>query len=173
MTRSALRGVRVYRDRVFGEPEDVVIDGGVIGSGPAEGPEAASLGYLVPGLIDCHHLYGPETLSALAAHGVTTGLDMSSPASLVAALRGTSGVTDIRSPLMAATSPASAHAAWMKDLPLAGWSRRHCNGYPISRRRCRPSRSSRMISFRWSRLRRACGTLVSQSGIESASRPRL
>ena len=36
---------------------------------------------------------------------------MSSPAPLVAALRGLRGVTDIRSPMMAATSPASAHAA--------------------------------------------------------------
>jgi len=77
-------------------------------------------GYLISGLIDCHiHLHGPETLSALAAHGVTTGMDMSSPASLVAALRGTPGVTDIRSPLMAASSPTSAHAARMKDIPAA------------------------------------------------------
>lgn len=120
MTRGILRAVRVYRDGAFGEPEDVVVDGGVIGSGPADGPEAASLGYLVPGLIDCHvHLYGPETLSALAAHGVTTGLDMNSPAPLVAALRGTPGVTDIRSPLMAANSPTSAHAVRMKDIPAA------------------------------------------------------
>lgn len=125
MTLGFLRGVRVHRAGVFGEPEDVAIDGGTIGTGPADGQEVpgrevAAGGYLVPGLIDCHiHLHGPETLSALAAHGVTTGMDMSSPASLVAALRGTPGVTDIRSPLMAANSPTSAHAARMKDIPAA------------------------------------------------------
>jgi imidazolonepropionase-like amidohydrolase len=120
MTQDLLRGVRVYRDGAFGRPEDVVTTGGVIGSGPAAGSEVASGGYLVPGFIDCHiHLHGPDTLSALAAHGVTSGMDMSSPAPLVAALRGLPGVTDIRSPLMAATSPASAHAARMKDIPAA------------------------------------------------------
>ncbi len=120
MTRGILRGVRVYRDGAFGGPEDVVIDGGVIGNDPADGQDAASGGYLMPGLIDCHiHLYGPETLSALAAYGVTSCMDMSSPALLVAALRGMPGVTDIRSPLMAATSPESAHAARMKDIPAA------------------------------------------------------
>ncbi len=121
MNRTILRDVRVYRDATFGEPEDIVIDGGVIGDGPADGQELASGGYLLPGLIDCHiHLNGPETLSALAARGVTSGMDMSSPAPLVAALRGRPGVTDIRSPLMAATSPASAHAARMKDIPAFG-----------------------------------------------------
>ncbi len=123
MSRTVLRDVRVYRDAACGEPEDVVVDGGVIGDGaveggPADGAEPTSGGYLVPGLIDCHlHLHGPETLHALAARGVTTGLDMGSPAPLVAALRGRPGVTDIRSPLMAASSPASAHAARMKDIP--------------------------------------------------------
>ncbi len=120
MTRRFLRDVRVYRDGAFGEPRDVVIEGSVIGSGPVDGQEIASGGYLIPGLIDCHiHLYGPETLSALAVYGVTSGMDMSSPAPLVAALRGMPGVTDIRSPLMAAASPTSAHAARMKDIPAA------------------------------------------------------
>ena len=121
MTRDILRQVRVYREGAFGEPEDVAVQGGVIGSEITDGQDAASGGYLIAGLIDCHiHLHGPETLHALTAHGVTSGMDMSSPAALVAALRGTPGVTDIRSPLMAATSPTSAHAARMKDLPAAG-----------------------------------------------------
>ena len=120
MTSGFLRGVRAYRDGAFGEPEDVVIDGGVIGTDPADAHEVASGGYLIPGLIDCHiHLYGPDTLRALAAYGVTSGMDMSSPAPLVAALRGMPGVTDIRSPLMAANSSTSAHAARMKDIPAA------------------------------------------------------
>lgn len=118
MSRTVLRDVRVYRHATFGEPEDIVIDGGVLGDGPADGQELASGGYLLPGLIDCHvHLHGPETLSALAVRGVTSAMDMSSPAPLVAALRGRPGVTDIRSPLMAANSAASAHAARMKDIP--------------------------------------------------------
>lgn len=120
MTRSVLRGVRVYRDGVFGGPEHVHIDGGFIGSQPTDGQVVASGGYLIAGLIDCHiHLYGPESLSTLAAYGVTSGMDMSSPAPLVAALRGVPGVTDIRSPLIAATSPLSAHAARLKDVPEA------------------------------------------------------
>ncbi len=120
MSRTVLRGVRVYRDDAFGEPEDVVIDGGVIGTDAAGAEEVAAGGYLIPGLIDCHiHLRGRETLEALSAFGVTTGLDMSSPPPLVDALRGLSGVTDIRSPLMAATSPASAHAERMKAIPAA------------------------------------------------------
>ena len=120
MTSGVLRDARVYRDGAFGEPEDLVINGGVIGTGPVDGQELASGGYLVPGLIDCHiHLHGPETLKSLAACGVTSGMDMSSPAALVATLRGLPGVTDIRSPLMAANSPASAHGARMKDIPAA------------------------------------------------------
>ena len=120
MTTGFLRGVRVYRDGAFGEPEDVTIDGEVIGSGSGAGDELDAAGYLVPGFIDCHiHLYGPETLSALAAFGVTSGMDMSSPAPLVASLRGRPRVTDIRSPLIAATSPRSAHAARLKDVPDA------------------------------------------------------
>ncbi len=121
MTASVLRGVRVFRDGAFGDPEDIGIDGGIlaeVGTDAAEVTEAASGGFLIPGLIDCHvHLYGPETLQALARYGVTSAMDMSSPAPLVAALRGLPGTTDIRSPLMAATSPASAHAERMKDVP--------------------------------------------------------
>lgn len=120
MTRGVLRGVRVYRDGVFGEPEDVVVDDGVIGTDPGDAQPLAAGGYLLPGLIDCHiHLSGAHTLSALAGHGVTTGLDMSSPAPLVAALRGTPGVADFRSPLLAASSPRSAHAQRLRKLPGA------------------------------------------------------
>lgn len=120
MTRSILSGVRVYRDGAFGDPEDVVIDGSVIGSEPEDGRQVAAGGCLIAGLIDCHiHLYGLETLSTLAAYGVTSGMDMSSPAPLVAALRGKPGITDIRSPLSAASSPTSAHAARMKNVPAA------------------------------------------------------
>lgn len=126
MTRSILRDVRVYRAGAFGAPEAVVLDGAVIGNADLDGDidaqpsEAGSGGYLIPGLIDSHvHLHGLETLTALASHGVTSGMDMSSPAPLVAALRGTPGVTDIRSPLIAATSPRSAHTVRLQDIPGA------------------------------------------------------
>ncbi len=120
MTVSVLRGVRAYRNGTFGEPEDVVISDRVIGGNPTDGQDAASGGFLIPGLIDCHvHLHGYETLSTLAAYGVTSAMDMSSPAPLVAALREMPGVCDIRSPLMAATSPRSAHAGRLKDIPAA------------------------------------------------------
>ncbi|MHA7987396.1 amidohydrolase family protein [Rathayibacter sp. CAU 1779] len=93
-------------------------------------------GYLIPGLIDAHiHLDGAENLEQLADHGVTTALDMGSPTALVDSLRGTPGVTDIRSGLMVATSPSSAHAQRMHlddDTTLVGspeqadaWVARH------------------------------------------------
>jgi len=42
MSRTVLRDVRVYRDATFGRPEDVFINDGVIGTGTADGPVAAS-----------------------------------------------------------------------------------------------------------------------------------
>lgn len=122
MTQTVLRRVRVYDGAGFGEPTEVVIDDGLIGTSTAdaaEAPGAAAVavvdggnGYLVPGFIDTHvHLAGIETLEALAAHGVTTALDMGSPVPLVDSLRGLAGLTDIRSSGFGATSPTSAHAA--------------------------------------------------------------
>lgn len=129
-TATVLRDVRIFNGEGFDEPTDLVIDGAVIAGtsetpseSPSESPSETidgAGGYLVPGFVDCHiHLYGPETLASLAAHGVTTALDMSSPAPLVSALRGTPGVTDIRSAMMALTSPDSAHAERMKSIPAA------------------------------------------------------
>ncbi|SFR92695.1 Imidazolonepropionase [Microbacterium sp. cf046] len=119
---TVLRNVHVYDGDGFTDARDVVIDGEVI-AGDA-GPDADIVdgagGFLVPGFIDCHiHLAGPHTQELLMAAGVTTGLDMSSPAPLVKAMRGRAGVTDIRSAMMAMSSPASAHAQRMKDIPAA------------------------------------------------------
>ena len=121
--RTVFRDVLVYHDGAFGEPSDVVVEGGLIvsvaatGALPSDGPDETEVltgGRLIPGLIDAHvHVDGPGSLEALADHGVTTALDMGSPAALIAALRGQAGVTDLRSSLMVATSPASAHAARM------------------------------------------------------------
>jgi len=126
MTTTVLRNVRLFDGDAFGDPEELAFDDGLITAMHDRGhDEAADVvdgggGFLLPGFIDCHvHLYGPETLTALATYGVTTALDMSSPAPLVRALRGRPGVTDIRSGMMALTSPASAHAQRMKDIPAA------------------------------------------------------
>lgn len=119
---TVLRGVRVFDGDGFSEPTDVAFADGVLSD--RAGPDAEVIdgdgGYLIPGLIDCHiHLSGPGTQECLVAAGVTTGLDMSSPAALVAAMRGRVGVTDIRSSMIATTSPASAHAERLKDVPAA------------------------------------------------------
>ena len=114
MASSALRGVRVYRDGVFGDPEDVVIDGSVIGTNDQGALDAATGGYLIPGLIDCHvHIQGLDTLETLARYGVTTALDMGNPMSLLAPLRGVPDVTDLRAAGVVSTSPTSAHAQRM------------------------------------------------------------
>lgn len=119
---TVLRNVRVFVGDGFGEPTDVAIVDGLIvehADSDSEIIDGAG-GFLVPGLIDCHmHLAGPETQVRLSLAGVTTALDMGSPPPLVAAMRKRAAVTDIRSSMMATTSPASAHAARMKDIPAA------------------------------------------------------
>ncbi len=126
MTTTVLRNVRLFEGDAFGEATELAFeDGRITTTRDGRDDETAVVvdgggGFVLPGLIDCHvHLYGPETLTELARHGVTTALDMSSPAPLVSALRGRRGVTDIRSGMMALSSPASAHAQRMKDIPAA------------------------------------------------------
>jgi imidazolonepropionase-like amidohydrolase len=115
---SALRGVRVYRDGRFGDPEDVVIDGSVVSTDTAGALDVESGGYLIPGLIDCHvHIEGLDTLQTLAHNGVTTALDMGNPMSLLAPLRGAPGVADLRAAGLVSTSPTSAHAQRMHADP--------------------------------------------------------
>lgn len=114
MASSALRGVRVYRDGRFGDPEDVIIDGSIIGTDAVGALDAEVGGFLIPGLIDCHvHIQGLDTLETLARNGVTTALDMGNPMSLLSPLRGTPGVTDLRAAGIVSTSPTSAHAQRM------------------------------------------------------------
>jgi len=118
VTSSALRGVRVYRDGRFGDPEDVVIDGSVIGAGDASTLDVETGGYLLPGLIDCHvHVTGVDTLGTFADNGVTTVLDMGNPMSLLAPLRGQPGVADLRAAGPVSTSPTSMHAKRMQAPP--------------------------------------------------------
>lgn len=118
MTSSALRSVRVYRNGRFGDPEDVVIDGSVIGTNPSGALDVERGGFLIPGLIDCHvHLIGLETLATFASFGVTTVLDMGNPMSLLATLRDAVGVADLRAAGLVATSPTSVHAHRMHAEP--------------------------------------------------------
>lgn len=119
---SVLRGVRIFDGQSFGEPTDVGIADGLLTDDAETNAEIVdgSGGYLIPGLIDCHvHLSGAHTQDRLTDAGVTTALDMSSPAPLVDAMRGRSGVADIRSGMMALTSPSSAHAERMKGVSAA------------------------------------------------------
>ena len=116
MDKIALTNVRVFDGERLGEPATVVIEGGRIGGDPAGArTRDGGGGVLLPGLIDCHiHLTDDATLTALARHGVTTGLDMGTwPSELVTSLRGRAGVTDVRSSGTGATHPASAHAQRM------------------------------------------------------------
>jgi imidazolonepropionase-like amidohydrolase len=119
MDKIALRNVRVFDGERLLEPATVIIEDGRIGRIGDDQSGARTWegggGVLLPGLIDCHiHLTDEATLTALARHGVTTGLDMGTwPPELVASLRGRPGVTDVRSSGTGATQPASAHAKRM------------------------------------------------------------
>ncbi|MFF2552571.1 amidohydrolase family protein [Nocardia sp. NPDC058058] len=109
----ALRNVRVFDGREIGAPATVVIDGAVIGVDTA-GAEVvdADGAVLVPGFIDAHvHLDRHGVLNELAAHGVTTGLDMGSlQPELIAALRGESGAATLRSAGVPIIGSAGVHA---------------------------------------------------------------
>ncbi|MFD2415080.1 amidohydrolase family protein [Amycolatopsis pigmentata] len=117
--KTALRNVRVFDGRQLTEPRTVVIDGAVIGDDPAGAREVDCAGAtLLPGLIDAHvHVHGPESLTALAAWGVTTGLDMACwPAERVASLRQVTGAADFRTAGLPAIGPGGNHAR-MLEMP--------------------------------------------------------
>lgn len=111
--RTALTNVRVFDGRRLREPATVVIDGDRIGV-DSTGAHVVDGGgaILLPGLIDAHvHLHGVESLEQLCSFGVTTALDMSNwPPAFVNTLRGQTGLTDIRSAGISATSPGSGHS---------------------------------------------------------------
>ncbi|MCR6485143.1 amidohydrolase family protein [Amycolatopsis sp. OK19-0408] len=111
MTKTALTGVRVFDGARLTEPTTVVVDGPLIGADPAGAEDFDGAGAtLLPGLIDAHvHLLAPDDLSALAAHGVTTALDMACwPRERVDSFRGR--VPDIRSAGVPAIGPGGNHA---------------------------------------------------------------
>ena len=118
MPSSVLRGVRVYRNGQFGPPEDLTVDGGVFGASTSSALDVEAGGYVIPGLIDSHvHVAGPESLIALARHGITTALDMGNPMSVVNELRGMPGGADLRAAGPVATAPTSVHATRMHAPP--------------------------------------------------------
>lgn len=109
----AITNVRVFDGKQFSEPRTVVIEGGRIG----EDDEGAEIidglgGFLLPGLIDAHvHLQNEQDLRQMVEYGITSALDMATwPPSKLTPLRGRVGLTDIRSPGLAATSPGSIHS---------------------------------------------------------------
>jgi imidazolonepropionase-like amidohydrolase len=110
--RTALVNLRVFDGRRLVPGRTVVIEDGLIGADPAGARVVdGEGGVLLPGLIDAHvHLDGPEQLTALAARGVTTALDMASVPEVTGPLRGRAGHTDIRSACTPAIAPGSLHA---------------------------------------------------------------
>jgi imidazolonepropionase-like amidohydrolase len=109
----ALTNVRVFNGRELLGPTTVIIEGGIVGNDSA-GARIIDAGgtTLLPGLIDAHvHLLEQRHLQRLAAFGVTTALDMGAwPPSIVDSLRNRTGMADIRSAGIPATTVGSAHS---------------------------------------------------------------
>jgi imidazolonepropionase-like amidohydrolase len=114
----ALTNVRVFDGRELRGPTSVVIEGGIVGDNSA-GARIIDAGgaTLLPGLIDAHvHLLKEGHLQQLADFGVTTALDMGAwPPSMVDSLRNRTGMADMRSAGIPATSAGSSHSH------LPGW----------------------------------------------------
>jgi imidazolonepropionase-like amidohydrolase len=114
----ALTSVRVFDGRELRGPTTVVIEGGILGNDSAGARIIdASGATLLPGLIDAHvHLLKEGHLQQLADFGVTTALDMGAwPPSMVDSLRNRTGMADMRSAGIPATTAGSAHSH------LPGW----------------------------------------------------
>jgi imidazolonepropionase-like amidohydrolase len=109
----ALTNVRVFDGRELRGPATVIIESGIVGTDPA-GAQVIDAGgtTLLPGLIDAHvHLLEQRHLQRLAAFGVTTALDMGAwPPSMVDSLRNRTGMADMRSAGIPATTAGSAHS---------------------------------------------------------------
>jgi imidazolonepropionase-like amidohydrolase len=114
----ALTNVRVFDGRELRRPSTVVIDGGIV-DGNSAGARIIDAGgaTLLPGFIDAHvHLLEEGHLQQLADFGVTTTLDMGAwPPAMVDSLRNRTGMADIRSAGIPATTAGSSHSR------LPGW----------------------------------------------------
>ena len=133
----ALTNVRVFDGHELRGPTTVVIEGGILGNDSA-GARIIDAGgtTLLPGLIDAHvHLLEERHLQQLAAFGVTTALDMGAwPPSMVDALRNRTGMADIRSAGIPATTAGSAHS--------------HLPGYPAGEMVDGPAGAARFVADR-------------------------
>ncbi|UFS97779.1 amidohydrolase family protein [Nocardia huaxiensis] len=111
-SRLALDNVRVFDGHGLTAPETVVIDGPIIGADATGARHLDADGaILLPGFIDAHvHLHDLQTPQVLAAHGVTTSLDMTAAPDLVAALRNGPYADSLRSAVLPVVGPGSAHA---------------------------------------------------------------
>jgi imidazolonepropionase-like amidohydrolase len=133
----ALTNVRVFDGRELRGPTTVVIEGGFLGRDSA-GARIIDTGgtTLLPGLIDAHvHLLDQRHLQRLAAFGVTTALDMGAwPPSMIDSLRRRTGMADIRSAGIPATTAGSAHS--------------HLPGYPAEELVDGPTGAARFVADR-------------------------
>ncbi|MFJ5775196.1 amidohydrolase family protein [Streptomyces sp. NPDC093094] len=107
-----LNNVRVFDGTRLTSPTSIAFARGAVVTGTPSGAETLDCGgaTLLPGLFDTHvHLLAPDDLDALAAHGVTTALDMACwPHQRVDSFRGR--VPDIRSAGVPAIGPGGNHA---------------------------------------------------------------
>ncbi len=113
---TAIVNARVFDGTRLRDWTSVRFGGGII-TGCAAGPTArdgdevidAAGGTIVPGLIDSHIHLVPGALAQVLAFGVTTALDMFSPADVMAAAKQQAGarpdVADVRSAGIGATAP--------------------------------------------------------------------
>ncbi|MDX6743956.1 amidohydrolase family protein [Actinocorallia sp. A-T 12471] len=108
---TVLTDVRVFDGARLTEATTVTIVGDVIGEGAEAGETVDGAGAtLLPGLFDAHvHLLTGDDMTALAAWGITTALDMACwPHQRVESFRG--GVPDIRSAGVPAIGPGGNHS---------------------------------------------------------------
>jgi imidazolonepropionase-like amidohydrolase len=133
----ALANARVFDGRELRGPATVVIEGGIVGDDSA-GARIIDAGgaTLLPGLIDAHvHLLMEGHLQQLADFGVTTALDMGAwPPSMVDSLRNRTGMADMRSAGIPATSAGSSHS--------------HLPGWPAEEMVDGPARAAQFVTDR-------------------------
>jgi imidazolonepropionase-like amidohydrolase len=133
----ALANVRVFDGWELRGPTTVVIEGAIVGD-DSVGARIVDAGgaILLPGLIDAHvHLLEEGHLQQLADFGVTTALDMGAwPPSMVDSLRNRTGMADIRSAGLPATTAGSAHS--------------HLPGYPAGEFVEGPAAAARFVTDR-------------------------
>jgi imidazolonepropionase-like amidohydrolase len=112
ISKIALTNVRVFDGERVGNPQTVIIDGGIIGEDATDAQEIDGKGgILLPGLIDAHvHITEEDNLQLLTRHGVTTAFDMATYSlEHLNSVRGKPGLTDILTAGISATSSDSHH----------------------------------------------------------------